>query len=55
MSSTRSRAGLPSSAGRITSSADEDASLPLLGDDDIGLPDDDEWPGPFGAARLGIP
>jgi hypothetical protein len=37
------------------SSADEDATLPLLGDDDIGFADGDEWPDHFGAARLGIP
>jgi hypothetical protein len=37
------------------SSADEDASLPLLGDDAIGLPDTDEWPDHVGAALLGIP
>jgi hypothetical protein len=48
------QAGLPSSARRSSSAADEDASLPLPGEDDIWSTDDD-WPGDFGAARLGFP
>lgn len=47
---------LPSSAGRpMAPWADEDASLPLPGEEFIQLADGDDWPGGFGAARLGIP
>ena len=55
VSSTGTRAGLPSSARRSATPADEDASLPVLGDDEMGAPDAEDWPGQFGAARLGIP
>jgi len=48
--------GLPSSARRdLPASTDEDASLPLPGEEFIQLADGDDWPAHLGAARLGIP
>lgn len=48
------RAVGPSSARRTSTSADEDIDPPIPVEDDISSIEDD-WPGQFGAARLGIP
>ena len=54
-SSMRARAGLPSPNRRASAPVDEDASLPLPLDDDLGFLADDDGLNHFGAARLGIP